>query len=80
MRHAKTVDGKIVKRKKKDKTKNRDLSPYTDLPHVSTHKVDAYGCWIIEFHLVRFFDWTTSTLNILLSHDVLYIMRKEVRK
>ena len=35
MRHAKTVDGKIVKRKKKDKAKNRELSPYTDLPQVS---------------------------------------------
>ena len=34
MRHAKTVDGKIVKRKKKDKAKNRELSPYTDLPQV----------------------------------------------
>lgn len=33
VRHAKTVDGKIVKRKKKDKAKNRELSPYTDLPH-----------------------------------------------
>ena len=35
VRHAKTVDGKIVKRKKKDKAKNRELSPYTDLPQVS---------------------------------------------
>lgn len=34
VRHAKTVDGKIVKRKKKDKAKNRELSSYTDLPHV----------------------------------------------
>ncbi|KAL9953264.1 hypothetical protein ACROYT_G040653 [Oculina patagonica] len=34
VRHAKTVDGKIVKRKKKDKTKNRDSSaPYADVPH-----------------------------------------------
>lgn len=38
MRHAKTVDGKIVKRKKKDKAKNRELSPYADLPQVSTHR------------------------------------------
>lgn len=36
VRHAKTVDGKIVKRKKKDKSKNQALSPHDgDLQNVS---------------------------------------------
>ena len=40
VRHAKTVDGKIVKRKKKDKSKNHDLSPSEgDLPNVSIFRV-----------------------------------------
>ena len=74
MRHAKTVDGKIVKRKKKDKTKNRDLPPYADLPHVSTLRVYAYNCWIRGLHLGRYFDFVLNWTNILL-HDVWYIMR-----
>lgn len=35
VRHAKTVDGKVVKRKKKDKPKNQDLSHDGDLQNVS---------------------------------------------
>lgn len=37
VRHAKTVDGKIVKRKKKDKGKKPAASANGDVPHVSTH-------------------------------------------
>lgn len=40
VRHAKTVDGKIVKRKKKVKTKNRDLSPFADIPNVRLRFLD----------------------------------------
>ena len=44
VRHAKTVDGKIVKRKKKDKAKNRELSPYTDLLHVRSTDCVTSDC------------------------------------
>ena len=41
MRHAKTVDGKIVKRKKKDKGKKPAVSPNSGATrdHVSTHEM-----------------------------------------